>query len=55
MKTRNLLFVALIALFAISCNSKGRAEKSENAETTVATNTVDDSVTNIYNFHGKQR
>lgn len=55
MKTRNLLFVALIALFAISCNSKGQAEKSESAETVVAANTVDDSVTNIYYFHGKQR
>lgn len=53
MKTRNLLFIAFIALFAISCNSKGQTEKNESKET--ATVTLDDSVTNVYYFHGKQR
>lgn len=55
MKTRNLLLVALIALFAISCNSKGQTEKNETEETAVATNTADASVVNVYYFHGKQR
>lgn len=55
MKTRNLLFVALIALFTISCNSKGQTEKNESAETTITTNVADASIVNVYYFHGKQR
>lgn len=54
MKTKNLLFIAFITLFIISCNNKGQTEKSEIAETTV-TNTINDSITNVYYFHGKQR
>lgn len=55
MKIRNLLLVACIALFAISCNSKVQTEKNAVTETTVASNTVDASITNVYYFHGKQR
>lgn len=50
MKAKNLLIIGIIALFTVSCNSKGKAEKNETA-----TNTVDTSITNVYYFHGKQR
>lgn len=52
MKTKNLLLIGIIALLALSCNSKGQAERNETA---MATNTVDASITNVYYFHGKQR
>lgn len=55
MKLRNLLLVACIALFAISCNSKGQTEKAEIVEVALTTNVVDASTTYVYYFHGKQR
>lgn len=55
MKSRNLLLVACIALFTVSCNSKGQTEKAEIVEADLTTNVVDASITHVYYFHGKQR
>lgn len=54
MKTRNLLFIAFIAVFTMSCNNKAQTEKNENVKAATM-NTADASITNVYYFHGKQR
>ncbi len=55
MKVKNLLFVGIIALLTMSCNSKGQTEKKDSSMTVATANTVDASITNVYYFHGKQR
>ena len=56
MKKRNLLLIALLALFAISCSNQGKTSKNEAAtSTTQVSNTEDAELTKVYYFHGKQR
>lgn len=55
MKTKNLLSIALIAIFVMSCTNKKQTDNSERASTALEINAVDTSVTNVYYFHGKQR
>lgn len=56
MKKKNLLLIALLAFFAISCSNQGQTSKNEAGTTTTqVSNTEDADVTKVYYFHGKQR
>lgn len=46
MKTRNLLFIAFIAVFTMSCNNKAQTEKNENVKAATM-NTADASIWKI--------
>lgn len=55
MKTKNLLTIVVVALFAISCSNKGQTENKDKPTQVEASTAIDASVTNVYYFHGKQR
>lgn len=55
MKTKNLLAIVVVALFAISCSNKGQNENKDKPTQVEASAAIDASITNVYYFHGKQR
>lgn len=55
MKTKNLLAIVVVALFAISCNNKGQNENKDKPTQVEASTAINASITNVYYFHGKQR